>query len=998
MAEIPQAPAAESSSHHDARRARIVFVVGVTAVMLASALPWFMRPTSATSTAVFAGMAYGPAKPESVGIISSRKSNPGAVSFVDPAGPAFAAGIRVLDQIERVQGIPITDGPALEHLAHSMHPNDTVVYRLVRDSVVWNPLPGTPGVPMDSKEADFRRGLAVGQALSGTGSKDAPSAGRKQGRALLQHVRRDVAVRLEATVGWAQNVVSAIALLAALIYLATAGIAFFKRPGEHKVVLLAALLVSGAAGWIAETGMQGWLRLTEAGLQPAAGALTAITAASTGVSFLLGMLFLVLLTQFVLVFPRPRPVLAKRPRILLWIYAIIPGIALPMAANWSLVFGDMAHETHSALLGLAARVLAAVGVLGMIVLAMEWRARHPNAGRLLSRPVLVGLALALLGAAPPVLLALNPRGGETATSEIGIAIGLLVAMLYGLCEGVLAVVLIVAIVVCLMRNYREGGVEERRQIRWPLWGVGVGLLVPLGLFAVRVPVMLSGLGNRLPATALEVASDLCAIAIPISFATAVLKYRLMEIDLVIRKTIVYASLTGVLFLLYAVLVGGVGGVVDRLAPAHGQQARAVATAAVALAVFPLRTRVQKIMDKRFFRTRFVAADALKRVSAAVSGAGSTGELLRAGVEEAQQALQSRMAAAFLYQPDSRVLAAAETLGVPDERRRVLRLTLDDAALGALLAEPTRDVSALSGGLAALVRLAEAALVVPITHHGSLKGVLALGSRMSDEGFGEEDRGFLAALASQLGAGLAGAEAGSRTRELNEARVIQAGLLPAELPQAPGMELAAQWQPAREVAGDLYDAFRIGDAIGFCIADVTGKGMPAALLVSSIQATLRGASALGLPPAGLIERVNRTMSSQMAAGRFVTLFYGAFDPARRELRYVNAGHNCPMLLRADGPLELLDKGGLLVGIFPEAKYEEGRVEMGAGDRLLLYTDGITEAQAPDGELYGEERLEVLLRASSALDATALQARILAAAGEFCAGEWQDDATLMVLAVS
>jgi sigma-B regulation protein RsbU (phosphoserine phosphatase) len=134
---------------------------------------------------------------------------------------------------------------------------------------------------------------------------------------------------------------------------------------------------------------------------------------------------------------------------------------------------------------------------------------------------------------------------------------------------------------------------------------------------------------------------------------------------------------------------------------------------------------------------------------------------------------------------------------------------------------------------------------------------------------------------------------------------------------------------------------------------------------------------------------------MTAGRFATLFYGVLDPARRVLRYVNAGHNPPMLLRADGTCETLEIGGLLVGVFPEARYEEGEVTLCAGDRLLLYTDGITEAQNAAGDMFEEERLERELRGVPDGDAATIQRRIIAATGEFCGGEWQDDATLIVL---
>jgi sigma-B regulation protein RsbU (phosphoserine phosphatase) len=245
--------------------------------------------------------------------------------------------------------------------------------------------------------------------------------------------------------------------------------------------------------------------------------------------------------------------------------------------------------------------------------------------------------------------------------------------------------------------------------------------------------------------------------------------------------------------------------------------------------------------------------------------------------------------------------------------------------------------------------------------------------------------------------LADIDAASRQRELDDAREIQAGLLPHSLPLLPGIRLAASWRPARIVAGDYDDVLPLGEGLAaLCIADVTGKGMPAALLVSNLQATVKAFATADLPPRRLCERVNQVMSANIAPGRFITFFYGLLDAQRRTLAYVNAGHNPPIILHADSTVHWLDIGGLLLGVFPEATYEEAVVELWPGDRLLVYTDGVTEAGSAAGKLFGEERLVEALR-SAASDPKEMQRVVLEAAAAFCGGEFEDDATVIAAVV-
>jgi sigma-B regulation protein RsbU (phosphoserine phosphatase) len=237
------------------------------------------------------------------------------------------------------------------------------------------------------------------------------------------------------------------------------------------------------------------------------------------------------------------------------------------------------------------------------------------------------------------------------------------------------------------------------------------------------------------------------------------------------------------------------------------------------------------------------------------------------------------------------------------------------------------------------------------------------------------------------------------QEVAEARSIQQGLLPKSIPQRSGYEISGAWQPAQSIGGDYYDVLEFDDtSLGLCIADVAGKGLPAALLMSNLQAAVRGLASPALAPDGLCTRLNSLVCHNTGNDRFITFFYAQLDGPTRMLRYANAGHNAPILLHADGSHERLQTGGGVLGVFPQQKFAAGAAQLVPGDRVILFTDGVTEACDAADEEFGEVRLLRLLQEHRTAAASTLQEKILAVAGEFSRGHWQDDATLLVLAVS
>jgi len=236
------------------------------------------------------------------------------------------------------------------------------------------------------------------------------------------------------------------------------------------------------------------------------------------------------------------------------------------------------------------------------------------------------------------------------------------------------------------------------------------------------------------------------------------------------------------------------------------------------------------------------------------------------------------------------------------------------------------------------------------------------------------------------------------REFEEARLIQRGLLPTIMPQVPGLEIASSWQPANGVGGDCFDALPFGTgAIGLSIADVAGKGVPAALLMSNLQAAVRAFAQDGALPSSVCASVNRLLCRNMAPGRFVTFCYARIDVSAGRITYANAGHNPPLLIRPDGSAERLSPGGTVLGVFMESAYEPGEFAIGRGDRLVFYTDGITESRNAAGDEYGEERLADAAAAHRTLPAPDMLSAILEDLRQFNAGIYEDDATLIIAAL-
>src|SRR5882724_5931536 len=289
--------------------------------------------------------------------------------------------------------------------------------------------------------------------------------------------------------------------------------------------------------------------------------------------------------------------------------------------------------------------------------------------------------------------------------------------------------------------------------------------------------------------------------------------------------------------------------------------------------------------------------------------------------------------------------------------------------------------------------ASSALFATVYFRNELVGYIAVGGKLSGFDYDDEDRKFLTMIAEMLGAGINNARLRRQEWEVEEALEIQQGLLPKEIAQIKGYEIAGAWRPAGTMSGDYFDVLKFNEeSVGLCIADVSGKGMPAALLMSNVQAAVKVFASDQMAPAELTNGVNKVLCSNTASGRFVTFFYSKLDAKKQTLTYTNAGHNPPILMRRNGKVARLDKeSGAVLGEFPYWNYSQSEIQLKSGDTVVLFTDGITEIRNYEGQEFGEDRLIQLLKTNAGQKASDLQRKIMTEVAEFSNGEFLDDAT-------
>jgi serine phosphatase RsbU (regulator of sigma subunit) len=559
------------------------------------------------------------------------------------------------------------------------------------------------------------------------------------------------------------------------------------------------------------------------------------------------------------------------------------------------------------------------------------------------------------------------------------------------------------VVAASYRYYKKFTPTERQQTKWVMFGTliaGLAYFNHIYLLRSLIPgVIEPTLVRLIYETAGVLVLDLAMMAFPLGVAFSILRYKLWDIDLIIRRTLIYTLVTALLFAFYIGMISAMQMLIYRPLGQPPVVIVALSTLVVSALFTPVRKGVQRIVDRRFYRTRY---DQARTVA-------SLGEILRykADLEEIIEEIQ-RTVLSVLH-PSRLCLWLVPLEG---------GITSDQAPnCGDFEPELIQELSALQNPVSLdelnpTSRLFQHmlsenyALVVPLVSQDELVGVLNLGPRLSDQAYIAQDRHTLALLASQIAPTLQAAQLAREQRlealehqrvesDLRVAGDVQRTLLPQVLPDMPGWQVDSFYQPALALGGDFYDLFALRDGrIGVVIGDVSSKGIPAALLMSSTRVLLRTLAQEFDSPGDVLFNVNNKMVGDIPNGMFVTCMYAILDPLSGRFDFANAGHNPPFVRRSQGVDELRARG-MPLGLMPDMPYEEQHNQVDLGDWVFFFSDGLIEAHNPDGEMFSTLRL--CTRLAAAQDGQTFIPTLVQYLADFSGTqhEQEDDITLLVL---
>lgn len=578
--------------------------------------------------------------------------------------------------------------------------------------------------------------------------------------------------------------------------------------------------------------------------------------------------------------------------------------------------------------------------------------------------------------------------------------------------GFYALAALIGSVILFAQAYRQSPLPTIRQkLRVTLGGTLLGLLpllLVLTLHTVRPDLNVPG----------DQAATLMVFFLPASFGYAILRHGIFEIEFIVKRSLVYSGMTAGIILAYFVAYFVLHALLHNVTDVDEGLGKFLAVGVAVLLLSPLRGRIQDKLDRWVYPDRYEYRRALRETGLLLREATGTGTVEQALLQAIRLLLGVERAGLFRRTEDDGTFVLTAQL----ERSEILGGTQDEPArprptLGRLLADPLFRTAAPSrrgdleaelpygflpqGDLQALEQF-EAQVLIPLASGTRRLGILVLGHRRFNEPYSPPDLELLDGYQAQAVLALENAffqaeNAGRAVlvREMEVARALQQQLLPQRLPKLACFELAASNIPCREIGGDYFDILQSGsEDLTLAIGDVSGKGVPAALLMANVQATFRAEVASGRRPHEVLERMNRRLCGIESPDRFVSFFCGKLDLAHRLFAYANAGHLHPMLIRNDGTVDRLDRGGLLLGIFEESAYEGDEVTLHAGDLLVMFTDGVVERGGSE-ELFGEPDLQQLAARYRHLSAPDLLGRILEELEKVTGAAGDDDTTLLIL---
>ncbi len=563
----------------------------------------------------------------------------------------------------------------------------------------------------------------------------------------------------------------------------------------------------------------------------------------------------------------------------------------------------------------------------------------------------------------------------------------------------------------LQRGYKKIKVYSlKRQMELLMWGIrsSVGLYTVAFIVPALTPLKFSeDVRYFITIFALVIGSG--------SIAWAIIKHHFLDVKLIVRQSLVYFLTTAIIVGIYFLILKQFGRLVQNLI---GKEIPALDVGVVILAIIffqPIMGQLDDLIKRFFIREKSDYRGMMETFSRKLVTIFDFGTLKETVTDTLKKEMLVEKVYVCVPRPQTGVKAnEGEYVLYSDDPSSEQNQTCDkNDPLFKTLTEKIRptqmaDFRIVEETSALFKRLSELGifLLVPLISQKELLGFIALSKKTTHFRYSYEDITLLDILANQMVIAMSNArlyqeslEKQRMEEELNLARQIQLGLLPQFCPQTDSYELSAHIHPATQVGGDYYDfLYPDTNSIGIAIADASGKGIPAALLISLVQASLRAEVKNKLSPPLILSNINQLIFSSTSSEKFATMFYAELFPKENRLSYCNAGHNYPILVHEDGQVEYLETGGMILGAFQETIYEGGEITLRKHDTLFFYSDGLTDNRNLNDEEFGESRLLDLLIQNRSLTADGLKEMMVKEMTDFSEGAPPfDDFTMVVLKI-
>ncbi len=545
---------------------------------------------------------------------------------------------------------------------------------------------------------------------------------------------------------------------------------------------------------------------------------------------------------------------------------------------------------------------------------------------------------------------------------------------------------------------------EKRQVRLMLFGVKLGAIL-IGLGWVLVIVTQFVLANRISSNLLIVSlmvfllCEIGGLIIPFTFLNSFFQNKLLETESALKRSVrvfgVTVGMIGVYLFVIFIIVRLSVSFFDLRDPS----VIIVSVLLLSLTFTPINKRILNWIDETFYPERTKYAAALKNYIHRISGQIESKELLTELRMWVQSTIGINPVIPFALSPQ---LAIGVPFRFNDNESVIHRIRSGDKFFWDEISERSRIT--VDENEIEWVRDNEISVTIPMISQGELIGVLNLGKKSNEEDFSAEDLDILTQASAQTALALQNLNLQSvyidkkrMDKELEMARVIQRRLMPQEIPQVTGLEVYGESRPCFEVAGDYYDIINNEDGNTFLvIADVSGKGAGAAMIMANLQASIRVGLEITEDFSEFIARINNHVYKNTSSSEFITLFIGGWEPATNSFHYINAGHNPPLMLDKDGKVTTLDATGLILGVLPNQVYERKVIQIEPGSLIAIFTDGLEEAMNPQNEMFGQDRIVETLKSAKDLSAKDIVKKVQKDAVDFCNGKpLHDDLTMIVI---